>query len=250
MSEPATTRAEPDPRKFPLWFARRWYLYRLHRGSTILALGATMLLLAPLLPLLPINADTRTAARITPIGTGLIWIIGVIMLARATRLLVTGTPEHRHSALRLALGVIVPALGAMAAGAGAVGLVGFMLGDPAVGGTWTGVSVVLTLIVAAMAMWACAQIADTAPRHPRTSLIGLTTGIAVIIALITIALVVLAIMAVLGAELIAWIGSIAIALVAACATIAALSARAIVGAVILARETAELGPEIEPVSGP
>lgn len=99
-------------------------------------------------------------------------------------------------------------------------------------------------------MWACAEIASASPRHARTGLVSATTNLGVICVMIGLAVVVLAVMGVLNGSWVVWASAILMAVVGVMTTLAALSARAIVGALILARETAEIGPEIEPVSGP
>ena len=141
-------------------------------------------------------------------------------------------------------------LGGIAVGSAGVALIALLYGESGLGGRWAGVGVILTLMVVALSMWACGEVASASPKHPRTSLVSLGANLAVILTLVAMALVVLAMMSVLKGGLVSWISSVAVALISANATIAALSARAIVGAVILARETAEIGPEIEPVSGP
>ncbi len=249
MSEGEKPTSAQSNERFPLWVARRWYLYRLHRGASMLALGCTMLLVAAVLPLIPVDERGRAALGLF-IACGAMWMISALMIARATKLLVTGAPEHRHSATRLALGAVVPLLGGIAVGSAGVALIALLYGESGLGGRWAGAGVILTLLVVALSMWACGEVASASPRHPRTSLVSLGANLAVILTLVAMALVVLAMMSVLKAGLVSWISSVAVALISASATIAALSARAIVGSVILARETAEIGPEIEPVSGP
>lgn len=241
-----------DNRRFPLWVARRWYLYRLHRGSTILALASTLLIIAALIPLTPIDlgAIGSPRVRITTVAAAGAWIVAIFLIARATRLLISGMPEHRHSATRLALGVIVPGLGGLGAASAGVALIAFLLEHNAIGGLWTGVASIFSLLILALALWACADTASASPPHPRTPWVTVTVNLAVILVLIVLAVLVLAVMAVLTGVLAAWIASIAITLIAILTTLSALSTRAIIGAIILAREVAELGPEIEPVSGP
>lgn len=214
----------------------------------MLALASTILVVASVLPMISIGSEALATAVV--VGIAVAWVLSVVMMARATRLLVTGAPEHRHSATRLALGVLVPALGGLGAGCAGVSLVAFFSDDAALVGRWAGVGAVLTLIVLALAMWACAEIASASPRHARTGLVSATTNLGVICVMIGLAVVVLAVMGVLNGSWVVWASAILMAVVGVMTTLAALSARAIVGALILARETAEIGPEIEPVSGP
>lgn len=250
MSQPAETPPANEPTRFPLWVARRWYLYRVHRGSTVVALASTLLMLAAMIPLIPLNNETVWQSRAAVLTAGAVWIIGALLLARGTRLLVTGAPEHRHSATRLALGFIVPMLGAIAVGGAGVSVVAILTADHPLGARWIGVSAVAVMINLALALWACAEVSRGAGRHPRAVLIAWSSNLGALLALIALAVVVQALMSVLSAPLTAWIAAIIIAVIGACTTLASLAARALVGSVILAREVAELGPEIEPVSGP
>lgn len=250
MSQSADTPPANEPTRFPLWVARRWYLYRLHRGTTIVALASTLLMLAAIIPLVPLSDETVWQSRAAVLAGGAIWIIGALLLARGARLLITGAPEHRNSATRLALGFIVPMLGAIAVGAAGVSVVAILTADPPLGGRWIGVSAVAVMINLALALWACAEVSRGAGRHPRAVLISWSVNLGALLALIALGIVVLALMSVLKAPLTAWIAAVIIAVIGACATLASLAARAVVGSVILAREVAELGPEIEPVSGP